>query len=76
MNESTATATMKPVVPGSKSASKKLVVWLRVRQMKLSATEQLSPSMKNKCTATSCPGLTLVMLMRVFCTAGTVGLEV
>src|SRR5581483_6032452 len=70
-----ATAMTKPIVSGSTSEAKRLIVWLLVRQMKLSATEQVRPSMKNRWTNTPLVSSVLVMLMRVFSAAGLVELE-
>src|SRR5215470_12465135 len=47
-----AIATIYPLTPGSTSDVRKLAVWLAVKQMKESATEQVVPSTKNKCTDT------------------------
>src|SRR6476620_2680165 len=45
-NGETAITTMYPRVPGSASDVLKLAVWLFVKQMNVSATPQLAPSMK------------------------------
>src|SRR5581483_9382591 len=70
-----ATATTNPITPGSVSDMLKVVVWLPVRQMKESATEQVEPSTKKRWTKTSAE-LVLVMLMRVFSAPGLLRLEV
>src|SRR5262249_247950 len=74
--ENVASATMYPVVPGSRSEVLKVAVWFSVRQMKESATWQFAPFTKNKSTATLHWELVLVMLMRVSAVFGFVASEV
>src|SRR5215468_4972881 len=71
-----ATATMNPVVPGSKSDVWKLAVWFSVRQMKESAARQSAELIKNRWTAMALKALVLVMLMRVSALAGFVASDV
>src|SRR5262245_14846420 len=71
-----ATATMYPVVPGSRSEVRKLAVWFSVKQMKESAAWQFAPLIQNRWTATAVKLFVFVMLMRVFDMAGFVASEV
>src|SRR5581483_8565093 len=65
-----------PGTPGSTSDARIVIVWFGVRQRKLSETEQLALSTKKRWTKALAPLSVLVMLIRVFSTAGFVRLEV
>src|SRR5262245_66103759 len=71
-----ATATMYPVVPGSRSEVLKLAVWFSVKQIKESAAWQFAAFTKNRWTATPLKLLVFVMLMRVSDMVGFVASEV
>src|SRR5262249_16067598 len=73
---STATTIKNPVMPGSMSEARKLVVCAGVRHRKTSETSHVSPETKNKCSETVSASDVLVMLIRAFPFAGSTADEV